>query len=95
VSHVSTELEVECLASQLPEFITIDLGELTKGQTLHVSDLKLPEGIKAVRHGTLNPVVVAVTVPKVEEEEVAPATVVVAAPPPPTKGKKDEKQNRK
>ena len=95
VSHVSTELEVECLASQLPEFITIDLGELTKGQTLHVSDLKLPEGIKAVRHGTLNPVVVAVTVPKVEEEEVAPAPVVVAAPPPPTKGKKDEKQNRK
>jgi large subunit ribosomal protein L25 len=95
VSHVSTELEVECLASQLPEFITIDLGELTTGQTLHVSDLKLPEGIKAVRHGTLNPVVVAVTVPKVEEEEVAPAPVVVAAPPPPTKGKKDEKQNRK
>jgi large subunit ribosomal protein L25 len=96
VSHVATELEVECLASQLPEFVTIDLGELTKGQTLHVSDLKLPEGIKAVRHGTLNPVVVAVTVPKVEEEEAAAvAPVVVAAPPPPTKGKKDEKQNRK
>ena len=95
VSHVSTELEVECLASQLPEFITIDLGELTKGQTLHVSDLKLPEGIKAVRHGTLNPVVVAVTVPKVEEEEAAAAPVVVAAAPAPTKGKKDEKQNRK
>ena len=94
VSHVATELEVECLASQLPEFITIDLGELTKGQTLHVSDLKLPAGIKAVRHGTLNPVVVAVTMPKAEEEEPAPAPVV-AAPPPPAKGKKDEKQNRK
>ena len=94
VNHVATELEVECLASQLPEFVTIDLGELTKGQSLHVSDLKLPEGIKAVRHGTLNPVVVAVTVPKAEEEEPAPAPVVAAAPPP-TKGKKDEKQNRK
>jgi large subunit ribosomal protein L25 len=94
VSHVATELEVECLASQLPEFITIDLGELTKGQTLHVSDLKLPAGIKAVRHGTLNPVVVAVTMPKAEEEEPAPAPVV-AAPPPAAKGKKDEKQNRK
>jgi large subunit ribosomal protein L25 len=87
VNHVATELEVECLASQLPEFITIDLGELTKGQTLHVSDLKLPEGIKAVRHGTLNPVVVSVTVPKVEEEEAAPAPVVVAAAPPAAKGK--------
>jgi large subunit ribosomal protein L25 len=94
VNHVATELEVECLASQLPEFVTIDLGELTKGQTLHVSDLKLPEGIKAVRHGTLNPVVVSVTVPKAEEEEAAPAPVV-AAPPPAAKGKKDEKQNRK
>jgi large subunit ribosomal protein L25 len=94
VSHVRTDLEVECLASQLPEFVTIDLGEVTKGQTLHVSDLKLPKGIKAVKHGTLNPVVVAVTAPKAEEEEAAPAPVV-AAPPAPTKGKKDEKQNKK
>jgi large subunit ribosomal protein L25 len=95
VSHVRTDLEVECLASQLPEFVTIDLGELTKGQTLHVSDLKLPEGIKAVKHGTLNPVVVAVMAPKVETEEEAPAPVVVAAAPPPSKGKKDERQNKK
>src|SRR5687767_14970760 len=89
VSHVRTDLEVECLASQLPEFVTIDLGELTKGQTLHVSDLKLPEGIKAVKHGTLNPVVVAVTAPKVETEEETPAAApVVAAAPAPSKGKK-------
>lgn len=95
VSHIRTDLEVECLASQLPEFVTIDLGELQKGQTLHVSDLKLPEGIKAVKHGTLNPVVVAVTAPKAEVEEEAPAPVVVAAAPPPSKGKKDERQNKK
>jgi len=94
VSHIKTDLEVECLASQLPEFVTIDLGELIKGQTLHVSDLKLPEGIKAVKHGTLNPAVVAVTAPRVEEEEPAPAPVVVAAPAP-SKGKKDERQNKK
>jgi large subunit ribosomal protein L25 len=94
VSHVKTDLEVECLASQLPEFVTIDLGELTKGQTLHVSDLKLPEGIKAVKHGTLNPAVVAVTAPKAEEEEPAPAPAVAPAPAP-SKGKKDEKQNKK
>jgi len=94
VSHVKTDLEVDCLASQLPEFITIDLGELIKGQTLHVSDLKLPKGIKAMKHGTLNPVVVAVTAPKAEEEEAAAAPVVVAAPAP-SKGKKNEKQNKK
>jgi large subunit ribosomal protein L25 len=94
VSHVSTELEIECLASQLPEFINIELSGLVKGTSLHVSDLKLPEGIKAVRHGTLNPVVVAVTVPKEEVEEVAPTAVVAPAGKTPGK-KKDEKQNKK
>ena len=94
VSHVALELEIECLASQLPEFVTIDLTGLVKGTSLHASDLKLPEGIKAVKHGTQNPVIVAVTIPKVEEEVVA--TAVVA----PEKGKgakpkKDEKQNKK
>ena len=93
VSHVRTDLEIECLAAQLPEFVTIDLSGLTKNQSLHASDLKLPEGIKAVKRGTLNPVIVAVTTPKIEEE-VAP-TVVVA----PEKGKggkprKEEKQQK-
>ena len=71
VSHVRTELEIECLASQLPEFVTIDLSGLERNTSLHASDLKLPEGIKAVKRGTLNPVIVAVTTPKVEEEIVA------------------------
>jgi large subunit ribosomal protein L25 len=94
VSHVRTDLEIECLASQLPEFVTIDLSGLLKNQSLHASDLKLPEGIKAVKHGTLNPVIVAVTTPKVEEE--APAAAVVVAPDKgKAKPKKNEKQNQK
>ena len=93
VSHVATELEIECLASQLPEFVTIDLSALVKNQSLHVSDLKLPAGIKAVRHGTLNPVIVAVTVPKAEEEVIV--TPVAAPEKGKGKGKKDEKQNKK
>jgi len=93
VSHVATELEIECLASQLPEFVTIDLSNLVRNQSLHTSDLKLPEGIKAVKHGTQNPVIVAVTTPKVEEEVVAP--VVVAAEKGKAKPKKTEKQNQK
>jgi large subunit ribosomal protein L25 len=93
VSHVATELEIECLASQLPEFVTIDLSGLVKGQSLHASDLKLPEGIKAVRHGKVDPVIVAVTVAK-EEEEVAATAVVAPAAKAPAK-KKDEKQNKK
>jgi large subunit ribosomal protein L25 len=94
VNHVMTELEVECLASQLPEFITIDLGHLTKGQSIHARDLKLPEGIKFVRHGSLNPVIVSANPPRVEEEVVA-APVVVAPAAAPAKAKKTEKQNKK
>jgi large subunit ribosomal protein L25 len=96
VSHVTTELEVECLASQLPEFITIDLGHLVKGQSMHASDLKLPEGIKFVKHGKLDPVIVAANAPRLEEEAPAAAPVVVAAPAAKTPAKKkDEKQNKK
>ena len=35
VNHVVTELEINCLPADLPEFIEVDLGGLTKGQTLH------------------------------------------------------------
>jgi large subunit ribosomal protein L25 len=70
VSHVATEIEIECLAVQLPEFIAVDLTDLVKGKSLHVSDLTLPSGIKVVKHGTRDPVVVAVTEPKAEEEVV-------------------------
>ena len=94
VSHVAAELEIECLASQLPEFVKIDLSGLVKGQSLKASELVLPAGIKAARHGTLDPVIVAVTVPKVEEEIVTPTTPV-AEKGKAAKGKKDEKQNKR
>jgi large subunit ribosomal protein L25 len=94
VIRISTDLEIECLASALPEFVTIDLSGLTKNQSLHVSDLKLPEGIKAVKRGTQNPAIVSATVPKIEEEVVAPV-VVAAAKGKDAKPKKTEKQNQK
>jgi large subunit ribosomal protein L25 len=78
VNHVANEVEIECLATQLPEFIAVDLGNLIKGQSLHVSDIVAPAGVRIVRHGKLNPVIVAVTVPKAEEEEVAAVEGAVA-----------------
>jgi large subunit ribosomal protein L25 len=93
VNHVATELRISCLASQLPEFLTIDLGELTKGQTLHVNDIKLPTGVKVMTQGKPNPVIVSVVAQAAEEEVVAP--VVTAAPAEKTKAKKTEKQNKK
>ena len=82
INHVRTDLEIECLASKLPEFLTVDLGGLAKGQSLHVDDLKLDASIKVVTHGRKNPLV-AVVVPIVEEEIVAVAAPAAA----PAKGK--------
>lgn len=93
VNHVVTELRISCLASQLPEFLTIDLGNLAKGQTLHVNDIQLADGIKVMTQGKPNPVIVSVSAQAAEEEVVAP--VVTAAAPAPTKAKKTEKQNKK
>ncbi|WP_298235563.1 50S ribosomal protein L25/general stress protein Ctc [uncultured Azohydromonas sp.] len=85
VAHVAAEIEVECLAAQLPEFLTVDLGELVSGQSLHASDLKLPANVKLVNRGR-NPVIAVANPPKAEEEIIAP--VVAAAP---AKGKKGKK----
>lgn len=51
VSHVLNELDVSCLPGQLPEFITVDLSNLEAGQSVHVSQLNLPEGVTVVAHG--------------------------------------------
>jgi large subunit ribosomal protein L25 len=93
VNHVVNELRISCLASQLPEFLTVDLGALTKGQTLHVNDIKLPDGIKVMTQGKPNPVIVSLSAQAAEEEVVAAPVVTAAAAP--TKAKKTEKQNKK
>jgi large subunit ribosomal protein L25 len=93
VNKVVTELHIQCLASALPEFLTVDLGNLSKGQSLHVNDISLPAGVKVVTHGKPNPVLVSVSAP-VEEEEAAPAAAAVPAAPA-AKAKKSEKQNKK
>ena len=92
VNHVITELRIQCLASALPENLVVDLSNLTKGQALHVSDLKLADGITVVTQGKPNPVIVSTSLPA-EEEEIATAPVVAAAPA--AKPKKNEKQNKK
>jgi large subunit ribosomal protein L25 len=84
VSHVITELDVECLPGNLPEFIEVDLGEMQLGQSIHVNDLNLGEGVEAVAHlKAENPVVAVITPPKVVAEETPAAGVAAPAAPPP------------
>ena len=76
VSHAMNEIDVTCLPQDLPEFIEVDLKDMKGGQTLHVSQLTFPKGVKPVMHGSDDPVVVAITVKKAaaaEGEEAAPA----------------------
>ena len=82
INHVATELEIACLPANLPEFIAVDLSGLKKGTSLHVNDIPLPAGVKAVTRGKENPVIVSVTAPV---EEVVEA--VAAAPAKDAKGK--------
>ena len=48
VAHAMTELEVTCLPKDLPEFIEVDMLNIEVGQTVHISDLSLPEGVESV-----------------------------------------------
>ncbi|WEF32549.1 50S ribosomal protein L25/general stress protein Ctc [Pseudoduganella chitinolytica] len=51
ISHVANEIEISCLPSALPEFISVDLSKMDVGTTLHINDLTLPEGVTAITHG--------------------------------------------
>jgi len=48
ISHVMTEVEVVCLPGKIPEFIPVDLSEMHVGDIIHLSDLKLPEGVEVL-----------------------------------------------
>lgn len=80
VNPVMTELDISCLPADLPEFIEVDLSGLKKGMSLHLNDITLPKGVKAVTHGKPNPVVVSVVTPAAEESaETAEAAAAPAA----------------
>ena len=75
VNHVLTEMTLSCFPADIPEFIAVDLSGLKKGTPLHVKDIILPKGVKAVAKGQVNPVMVSVTA-IVEEVEAAPVEAV-------------------
>lgn len=62
---IKTEIEIECLPKDIMEEIVIDVSGLDIGDTIFVSDLQVPQGIKIVDH----PEEPVVTVVAAEEEE--------------------------
>ncbi len=64
ITHVVTELEVECLPADLPEFLEIDLAKIEAGQTMHAKDIPLPKGVSlTIAIDAENPVVASATIP--------------------------------
>ena len=60
INHVVSELEIHCLAKDLPEFVEVDLGNMNIGDNIHASQIKLPKGVKLVNHGSEDPIIVSI-----------------------------------
>src|SRR5579883_3094923 len=80
VSHMRTEVEVSCLPKDLPEFIEVDLGALNLNESIHLSQLKIPEGVQLLDLQKEDAAVVAIHSPRAEEPEPTAAAAAAAAP---------------
>ena len=73
---VMRSVEVECLPTAIPEFLTLDVTNLGVGESLHASELTMPAGVKLISRPE---VTIAAVVE--QEEEVAAAPAAAAAAP--------------
>ena len=80
VTHNVVDIEIECLPGNLPEYIEVDCSGLEIGDSLHLSDLKAPSGVKLVdllnfenmdeeERAEADQTVVMIAAPRVEAEE--------------------------
>ena len=91
ISHLMSGVDIICLAKDLPEYLELDVAALETGDSLHLSDIKLPAGVEipALAQGADHdlPVVSIHLKKSVEEEEVAkPAAEEGAEPAEPESG---------
>lgn len=88
IDHAIWEVEVECLPTNIPGKIFVDISEMKIGDAVHIKDLKSPEGTKILGDGDM---VVLVAKHASKLEEVVPAPGEEAAEPEViAKGKKEE-----
>jgi large subunit ribosomal protein L25 len=84
VSHLITELDIICLPDNLPEFISVDVSDLHLGDSIHLSEITLPEGVESttLSHGGDDLAVVTVVAVRgsIEEEVTEEAVEEEAAP---------------
>jgi large subunit ribosomal protein L25 len=73
VSHMRNEVEVSCLPKDLPEFIEVDLSGLSLNESIHLSQLKIPEGVELIALAKEDSAVAAIHSPRAEEPEAVAA----------------------
>ncbi len=83
VSHLMNEVEIRCLPADLPEFIEVDMADLRNDEAVHLSGLKVPEGVEivALLHGGEDRPVASIHRRVVSEEPEAPIVVPAAEVP--------------
>jgi large subunit ribosomal protein L25 len=81
------EIEVECLPLDIPEFFNVDVTALDIGDSVHIEDLHMPDGVASLVEE--NMALVAVVPPTVEAVSTTVAPVVEAAVAPAAEAKKD------
>jgi len=77
VSHMRTEAEISCLPKDLPEFIEVDISGLSLNESIHLSQLKVPQGVVLVELAKEDAAVVAIHSPRAEEPEPTAAAAAV------------------
>jgi large subunit ribosomal protein L25 len=91
LQHTLNELEVRCLADQIPDTIQVDVTHLGINDSIHVSDLTLPAGVEVLVDGERSVCsVIAPTVAAVEEPAVAAEPAAEAAEPEVIRRRKEE-----
>ena len=91
LTHVLWELEVECLPTQIPEKLEVDITQMKIGDTIFVKDIAVAEGVKVITDKEA--IVFTLLAPKKEEVVVeAAAAEAVSAEPEVIKEKKEKKE---
>ena len=73
LEHIMWELQVECLPTDIPEKIEVDVSGLKIGDAIYVKDLKIPEGVKVLADPELIAMIVKPPRVEVPKEEVVEA----------------------
>jgi len=70
VSHIMVDVDISCLPKDLPTYIEVDLVNLSIGDSIHLSEIKAPEGVEITGLSEENdPIITSISKPKVVVEE--------------------------